>query len=522
MTIEIEGMTVAGVLRTAARERADEPFIHFGPETLSYRDIDDSARRLGNCLVEAGVTRGDLVGIMMNNCVEFIEVYAALVYRGAAIVLINPEFRGYMLEYVVNDAACTVIVADAVSVEELRRSSPRMESLTTVLTVADLVGETEEALAVHRLFRSDNGLEPEEAVGPRDLHCIVYSSGTTGPSKGIMLSNAHALAKALEVIRICDFTGADILYSPLPLFYSMGLLRGVLSVALVGASVVLREKFSVSHYWKDVRRHSATVAHSVFSLPVMLESQPTRPDDRMHTLSRMFNARHSPAFEKRFGVRLIEGYGLTEAGNAIYSRLNEAPRIGSCGRVSDEWEVRLETREGAEADVGEAGEILLRPSVPHRIMLGYLNKPEVTVTATRDLWFHTGDIASRDADGFYYFKGRMKEMIRRRGQNISAWEVEKIVSAFPEVAETAAIAHPAAVGDEDVRVIVVPVSGTRIDLTLLAEHCERNMPPFMVPRYLEQRLELPKTPSGRIEKYKLSDSRLSVDVLDRGDRGAAR
>ncbi len=230
----------------------------------------------------------------------------------------------------------------------------------------------------------------------------------------------------------------------------------------------------------------------------------------------MFNARHDPEFEERFGVRLVESYGLTEAGNAIFSRLSEPPRPGSCGRVSDEWEVRLATPDGEEVDDGEVGEILIRPLAPQRIMMGYLNKPDATALATRDLWLHTGDLATRDEQGYYVYKGRIKDMIRRRGQNISAWEVEQIIIGHPSVGEVAALAHPSAIGEDDLRVVISPAEGAVVDLADIVAYCLRRMPDFMVPRYLEVSDELPRTPSGRVEKYRLAQTPFGATLVDRG------
>jgi crotonobetaine/carnitine-CoA ligase len=362
---------------------------------------------------------------------------------------------------------------------------------------------------------------PAASTAPshKDLHCVVYSSGTTGPSKGIMISNAHALVKAIEVLRICNFTSSDILYSPLPLFYSMGLLRGVLSVALVGSSIALRDKFSVGAFWADVREHNATVAHCVFSIPKMLAQAPEKAGDRDNPLRCMFNAQHDAGFEQRFGVKLIESYGLTEAGNAIYNRLEDPVVPGSCGRVSDDWEVRLADRDGWEVPVGETGEILLRPREPGSLMLGYLNKPEVTAVSFRDLWFHTGDLARRDASGFYFYQGRNKDVIRRRGQNISAWEVEEFLRTHPGVSDVAALAHPSEVGEDDLRVVLVSREDVAsLDLEEVAEFCVQRLPAFMVPRLYEEVAELPKTPSGRVEKYKL-EGELAVNHLDREAEG---
>lgn len=517
-------MVVAKLLAGRAATTPDAPFLRFGEAVVTYGELDRRARRYASALERIGVGRGDLIAIMMNNSIDYVALYFGLVYRGAAVVLVNTAFRGYMLEYVLNDAGCRLMVVDAELVGAIQESRPRLASLQRVLVTgeAELEADGElEFVDLSAAVEVAGEAEPDLTVGHADLHCVVYSSGTTGPSKGIMISNGHAVAKAFEVIKICGFTADDVLYSPLPLFYSMGLLRGVLSVALLGASIVLRDRFSVSAYWDDVRQHGVTVAHSVFSLPRMIISAPPSPRDREHKLRCMYNARHDPEFTERFGVRLIEGYGLTEAGNAIFSRVDQPAVPGSCGQVSDEWAVRLADPDGNEVPAGEVGEILIRPLEPQRIMMGYLNKPEATASATRDLWLHTGDLAAVDENGYYFFKGRLKDMIRRRGQNISAWEVEQVILEHPGVGEVAALAHPSEVGDDDLRVVISPAEGATVDVAEVARYCEKRLPDFMVPRYLEVLTELPRTPSGRVEKYLLAELPISEGALDRG-AGARR
>jgi crotonobetaine/carnitine-CoA ligase len=518
-------MVVSRLLAGRAATSPEAPFLRFGSTVVSYGEVHRRALRYAGALERVGVGRGDLVAIMMNNSIDYVALYFGLAYRGAAVVLVNTAFRGYMLEYVLNDAACRLAVVDAGLLPVVRESAPRLAALRQILVAGGAPDAARDGAETPGIDLVDLGpavdtaaeCAPDPAVGYADPHCVVYSSGTTGPSKGIVISNGHAVAKAFEVIRICGFGPDDVLYSPLPLFYSMGLLRGVLSVALVGASIVLRDRFSVSAYWDEVRDHGVTVAHSVFSLPRMLSSAPPTPRDRDHRLRCMFNARHDPEFTERFGVRLIEGYGLTEAGNAIFSRVEEPPVPGSCGRVSDEWAVRLADPDGQEVPVGEVGEILIRPLEPQRVMLGYLNKPEATAAATRDLWLHTGDLAAVDQHGFYFYKGRLKDMIRRRGQNISAWEVEQIILEHPGVGEVAALAHPSEVGDDDLRVVILPAEGARVDPAEVARYCLKRMPDFMVPRYLEVVDELPRTPSGRVEKYRLAQLPLRPDAVDRQD-----
>jgi carnitine-CoA ligase len=524
----IENFVVKDVLLRSADTDGDRPFVRFGPEVATYARINQRALEVSSALNTVGVRPTELVGLMLANSIEYVEIYFGLAYRGAAVVLVNTAFQGYMLEYVLNDAGCRIVIADEEFLPSLLASE---ESLTHVELVvvpgaqssAEEWGNRFARIKVTALGSLTDVSESQmPTVSHQDLHCVVYSSGTTGPSKGIMISNAHSIVKAVEVLRICEFSPTDVLYSPLPLFYSMGLLRGVLSVALVGASIALRDKFSVSAYWDDVRAHQATVGHCVFSIPQMLKQAAPTDRDHENPLRCMFNARHDPEFEERFGVQLIESYGLTEGGNAIYNRLDEPVVPGSCGRASEEWEVRLGDANGYEAPLGETGEILLRPRQPGRLMLGYLNKPEATATAFRDLWFHTGDLAQKDANGYYFYQGRNKDVIRRRGQNISAWEVEQILLTHPDVADAAALAQPSEVGEDDLRVMVVPREGAgELDLTALEQFCIRRMPAFMVPRFYEQIDELPKTPSGRTEKYKLVGD-LPTNHFDRGSGGGQR
>jgi carnitine-CoA ligase len=527
ITLPVEQLVVRDILAEQVQAGAERPFIRCGSDVATYGEIHGAAQRNAAELAELGVASGDLVALMLPNAIEYVELFFGMAYRGAAVVLVNTAFRGYMLEYVLNDAACSVLVADPEYLPVLWESRDQLQHLRTIAVTGDssVVAawidrfDKTQVVSLSAMAAHSDGEVSSARPKHSDLHCVVYSSGTTGPSKGIMISNAHSVVKAVEVIRICGYSESDILYSPLPLFYSMGLLRGVLSVALVGSSIAIKDRFSVSEFWDDVRYHGATVGHCVFSIPKMLEQTPPSPRDSEHSLRCLFNAQHDPAFEARFGVKCIESYGLTEGGNALYNRFDELVVPGSCGRVSDEWEVRLADTEGSEVAIGDTGEILLRPKEPGRIMLGYLNKAEATTTAFRDLWFHTGDLARRNEDGFYFYQGRNKDVIRRRGQNISGWEVEQILLSHPDVGDAAALALPSDIGEDDLRVVLVAREGlASIDLQDVAAFCERQMPPYMVPRFFEQVQDLPRTPSGRVEKYKL-EGKLAPGHYDRGAGG---
>ena len=527
LKLPVEELVVRDVLAEQVQISADRPFIRCGAEVATYGDVHAAAERGAAALAELGVANGDLVALMLPNAIQYVELFFGMAYRGAAVVLVNTAFRGYMLEYVLNDAACPVLIADPEYLPVLWESRNQLQHLRTIAVTGDPSAAAQwddrfnktRVVSLTTITAEADAAAPATRARHSDLHCVVYSSGTTGPSKGIMISNAHSVVKAVEVLRICGYSESDILYSPLPLFYSMGLLRGVLSVALVGSSIAIKDRFSVSEFWDDVRYHGATVGHCVFSIPKMLEQAPPTSRDREHSLRCLFNAQHDPEFEARFGVKCIESYGLTEGGNALYNRFDEPVVPGSCGRVSDEWEVRLADTEGREVPFGDTGEILLRPKEPGRIMLGYLNKAEATTSAFRDLWFHTGDLARRDERGFYFYQGRNKDVIRRRGQNISGWEVEQILLSHPDVGDAAALAFPSEVGEDDLRVVLVAREGLdTIDLADVAAFSENRMPAFMVPRFFEQVDDLPRTPSGRVEKYKLEGT-LAPGYFDRGAGG---
>lgn len=532
LDLALEDMVVSHLLTRRSLEIPDRPLVVFaGGATLTFAEAETRAARLAANL-RAIVMKDEFVGLFLPNSPEFVSCYFALSRLGAVTVPINTAYKGYMLEYLLRDTRCGLAFVDRGLLDrmmDVERSVPQLRAL--IVTGANQKDVAKEQQGFERLRlvayadiagdASDVTWEGEAQEGPRvrfeDVSCIIYTSGTTGPSKGVPITNAHAIVKALEVIRICQYAKGDVVYSPLPLFHSMALLRGVVASVVSGTTIVLRDRFSASQFWGDVRKFGITIVHCVFTIPRILKKAPPGPGDRSHHVRCMYNAQHDPEFEERFGIRLVEGYGLTEAGVAMYVRPEDPPRPGSCGRVSEEWEVRLVDDNGSDVGVGQVGEVLLRPKKPFRIMPGYLNKPEVTLQSFRDLWFHTGDLAMVDAEGFYYFKDRKKDAIRRRGENISSWEVERILVEHPAVEEAAAVAHPSSLGEDELRVVVVRRPGVLLTAEELVAYCVKRMPDFMVPRYIEFRSELPKTPTGRVEKHLLRAEGLAPDHMDRGE-----
>jgi crotonobetaine/carnitine-CoA ligase len=256
----------------------------------------------------------------------------------------------------------------------------------------------------------------------------------------------------------------------------------------------------------------------MFSIPAMLKAQPVSVLERKHKLRLMYNASHDRAFEERFGVPLLEAYGLIETGITIYSPYGER-RWGSCGRIHRDWEAVLVDDNDVPVAAGEAGELLLRPKAPWVMMDGYLNKPEATLRALRNLWFHTGDFLVQDADGYFAFAGRQKERIRRRGENISAWEIERIVYGHPDIELCAAIGHPAEVGDDDVRLALTVKGGKSLSPEQLMDWLNDRMPAFMLPRYIDILDKMPLTPTEKVRKSALLEAGLGPAAWDRVQAG---
>jgi crotonobetaine/carnitine-CoA ligase len=346
----------------------------------------------------------------------------------------------------------------------------------------------------------------------------MYTSGTTGPSKGVIIPNGHFFASAMVFLRALGLTRDDILFTPLPLFHGLASRLGVLPCLMMGAQVVIARRFSASSFWEQVCAANATVAHTIFSIPPMLKAQPPSPFERRHRLRAMYNSNYDAEFEARFNVQVVEAYGLTETGLTIYTEWPDR-RPGSCGKADRDWEAEIVDDAGMPLPPRETGELVCRPKLEHIMMQGYLNKPAETLASIRDGWFHTGDYAYRDAEGYIYFSGRKKERIRRRGENISAWEIEKVVNAHPQVAESAAVAHPSPLGEDDVRLVIVPSPGAKPDAVEFMRWLEERLPPLMVPRYLEFVSEMPRTPSNKVEKYKLIADGLAPHAWDRERAG---
>lgn len=346
---------------------------------------------------------------------------------------------------------------------------------------------------------------------------ILFTSGSTGPSKGCTIPHRYVLRQAEIFCRELGVGPGDTLYAPFPLFHADGAIFTVAAAFAAGGAAALAPKFSVSGFWNDCRRHGATHFDFMGATLAMLFKQDPSPRDRDHGVRLGWGVPAPPwaeAFEDRFGVELVEVYGLSDAGIVLYNRPGGPKRPGSCGRPVPPFDVRLLDEDGFEAPVGTSGELVIRCAEPHLILSNYYGDPAATAEASRDLWFHTGDIARRDADGFFYFVGRQKDVIRRRGENISAFDVEQALLTHPDILEVAAYGVPSELTEEDLMVSVVgrPASGlTAEDVVAWARD---RLASHMVPRYVRLTDAIPRTETEKAAKYRLKALGVTPDTID--------
>lgn len=519
-----EELVLGNLLEERASTHGSTTFLKLRDGELTFRDVDDTASRLAAGLAAHGIGKGDHVAILLPNGADILHVIFALAKLGAVAVPINTEYKGRLLKHVLETSnACALVVDEPFldRVAAVTDASPAL-SLVVVRSRSKAPGAMRalSRLAIPLAGLLEHGSRVSDgSVRHSDLQAIMYTSGTTGPSKGVMVPHALALIDAQDSVRFMAFEPGETIYCPLPLFHAAALWDGAMAALLTGSSIAVVERFSASRFWDDVRHFEANVALGVFSMIPILLNQPPSPDDKDHPLRCFYMGKSAldEALWERFGVRSVETYTSTEVGIGTGSPYGEW-RAGSCGLENSEThEVRVVDEQDREVAPGECGELVVRPRRPFALTPGYYNYPEVTVRAMRNLWFHTGDRAYRDEDGYLYFVSRIKDSIRRRGENISAFEVEQAVNRHEAVLESAAFGVPSELEEEEVMVVVVPQDGAHVDPEELAAHCNLELPSFMVPRYFEVLSELPKTPTGKLGKHELkkrSESGITADTWD--------
>ncbi|HSV83286.1 MAG TPA: AMP-binding protein [Ramlibacter sp.] len=510
------------LLEARAAESPHEAFFTFEGRTLTLGECNRMANRVARNLQAAGVGPGSHVAVLMDSTPDYMVLWFALSKLGAVEAPINTAYRGDLLQHVLKTCKATACVLEDRFVDTVGEASSGFAPFSQVFVRGDEASGGTAAMRFDSLLKDNDESNGDWPARHDDVTCIIFTSGTTGPSKGVLLSQHYLTAYGLMYAEVNGLRGDDVVMNFLPFFH---IAAKFLSIAVLacGGRMLLQRRLSISTFWQEVRTHGVTNFLGVGGICNMLISRPESPDDGNTTIRTIY-AVPDPAdiheeLERRFKCRITTVFGSTEAGLPLFRGVNDPYRPTSCGRQSPYYEVQVVDEDDNPAPVGVSGEIVVRPKRPYLVGSGYIGMPERTVKAWRNLWLHTGDRGHVDAEGFFYFDDRLSDSIRRRGENISSYEVEAIVSKHPGVSEVVAVAAASEVGEDEVRVLVIARQGHSLQAQDVLQHCCRHMPYFMVPRFIDVVDDLPRTATAKVEKYKIRAAGCGVGTWDREAHG---
>jgi len=509
---------IGALLEKAAMRHGENKAIHFDHENLgfSYRELNRRVNQYANTLRAEGIKKADHVAVMLPNCPEFPLTWLALAKLGAVMVPINNRYQAVDLEYVLNDSDAVALVIHTDFAATLRQALPKTPAVKKIYRV----GPGQEDLG--GLLSDRTAAAPDEFVAEHppldDLINIQYTSGTTGFPKGCMLTHEYWLTLGMSAAE--KLASDDVFLSVTP-FYYMDPQWELIMCMTAGAAMVLTRKYSASNYMKLISTYNVSVAWATMAAWTL--KQPESPYDRRHRLKFMLVGGFPPhlhrQFEERFNVRVREAYGMTEIGTGMIVPLEDDHMTGSgsVGKPPDFRATRIVDRDGNPVKQGEIGELLIKGP---GIFKGYYNKPEATAKAFAGDWFRTGDLFRQDENGYFYIVGRIKDMIRRTGDNISASEVENVLTSHPKILNAAVVPVPDESRGEEVKAYILPAPGetpASIPPAEIIAYCQSRIAEFKVPRYIEYVDEFPRTGSGKIQKHLLISAKddLSAGCYDR-------
>jgi crotonobetaine/carnitine-CoA ligase len=496
---------------------------------VTFTEFSQHTHRWARCLAAQGVRPGDLVTSLLGPTFEAYYIWLGLSGLGATEVPLNPQLKGRMLTYLINHSGSRLLITESKYVENILEVANGLEALEYVVVLDQAEADGRGVGSLHLISGAELAAHevPVDYYYPErhDTSCIIYTSGTTGPPKGVIIPWGWL---ATSVNRIPRQIQGGTRYSFLSPAHMSGksALDGAFSE---GRTLVLRESFSVRAFWDDVTRYDCRVTQLFPAMIRYLLDQPPSPRDRETPLQYFWTAPVTKATEEfmhRFDVVVSTGFGMTEIGGPIWGGEIDGSNLDSCGRLNTSdprgYEIRLVDEHDREVENGEVGELIVRTSVPWSLNAGYYRNPEATAAAWRNGWFHTGDAMRQDTDGNFYFVDRFKDCIRRKGENISSFEVEAYALEARGVAEAAAVGVPSDDGEEDVKIFLVAEPGRPLILHEIGELLAQSMPRFMAPRFLELVNSLPRTPTtGRVQKGVLRSRPPGDNVWDRVIDGTA-
>jgi len=497
--------TIRQLLDSRARRTPDDVFAIFEDREIDFRTLETSVYQLANGLAKIGVRAGWRVAVMLNNHPDHVFTFFALSALNAVWVPVNVNLRGASLEWILSKTSPRLIIAEG-------EYWSLLEPLSSVLPLEAVVlrdaaaGLTKSAGAMdYAGLAGEDSRPPAATPAIHDTRAIMFTSGTTGMPKGAQMTERMLRTCAIGAGIAADVQPGDVFLLWEPIYHSAGAEMCVLALQ-EAITLAIVPRFSASRFWDQVHRYRVTKLHYLGGVLEILLKLAPRPDDQSHSITLAFGAGCTPriweAFEQRFGIRVREVYGLTEGSG--FTTLNASGKIGSIGKPYPYVDVLVVDDAGNPLPPGHVGEIIMRGKEPGLITEGYLENPEATAAALRNGWLYTGDLGRFDEEGDFYYIGRKMDNIRRRGENISAWEVERVLNSHPLIQESAVVGVPAEVGEEDLKAFIQCVPGAVLDPVELIRWCEPRMPYYQIPRYIAWVNGFDKTPTQRIRKKSLS------------------
>ncbi len=513
---------VAEFLSAHARDRPDRIWAVFPEETWTFADTAQRAWSLAHGLIALGVSPGEPVAIWAPTGPELVQSWLGVNAAGAVYAPLHLGARGRFLEHALTLAGARVLIADADLFERLRGLT--LPDLEVVVVLGGVVDDEQlpwRTVPFERLISGGDGKRPTLPVAtePWDDFAIIYTSGTSGPSKAVRLSYASHRLYADSLV-LDDIGAEDRLLMPLPMFHVAGT-AATYAMLQRGGTVIFPERFDAPDFLSSLRRYGVTFTFVLHGMVGLLLAQATRPGDRDNSLRYIYVGPLARAHElrERFDANIYTGFGMTELPVVLRTEVNPAGEATSGREFNPDFECRLVDEHDLPVPLGEPGELIVRHRRPWMVNSGYKDMPEATARAWRNGWFHTGDLFTVDGRGDYTFVDRAKDAIRRRGENISSYEVEAVVAEHPDVSEVAAVAVPnpdvaAEAREEEVKIVVVPIAGRQIDPGELIRFLAPRMPRHMVPRFVELVVELPRSPSFKVRKAELRAAGLTPETFD--------
>lgn len=516
------------LIRQAGLHQANENVLTIGGRVYTGQQLVDTAGRSAAFLHRHGVGPGDRVVVSSPNRSEVIDLFLGCAWSGATFVPLNPALKGDLLRHQLRAAAPAIVVFDLTTAKNIDVAADVLaegDSVYVVVSTEPLDGIAGvvptlpvglEAMAVEYSLDLDP-IEPA-VVGPESTAAILFTSGTTGSSKGVVMPHGQFFWWSVIGTETLQLTDDDVLYTCLPLFHTNALTT-LLQAIGAQAKAVIGPKFSVSAFWNRLDEAGATVTFTLGAMSTMLwNRRPLEgecgPFGLRLILGPGIDAAIKRDFEDHFNVQVVEGFGMTEIGVAFYTPVGQRTE-GVLGLPHPDYEVDLVDAYDRSVAPGAVGELVIRPRQPFLISDGYFNDAEAAGVSRRNLWFHTGDLVSMDSDGMYRYFDRLKDSIRRRGENISSFELESVFLKHPDVVSAAAVAVPSELGEDEVMVCLQLDEARQPDPGELISFAEPHLPAYALPRYLRVLPAMPLTANGKISKKILRDEGITTDAWER-------